>query len=132
MAYPNIPPHPVGMPIMGSPLGIGASAVGLPIMMKQMRGLSPRFAKQQQQQPCRRPTVYEDRWQIEFYLIVMESMIKVLADVSAMVQYEVIIGLSNFVEKYLQAVLVIAENVTQVMDSGRLGNILEDQNQEGN
>jgi hypothetical protein len=120
---------PVGMPIMGSPLGIGASAVGSPIMsMKQMRA-SP---QQQQQQQRRRPTVYEDRRRIEFDLKVMESMIKVLTDGSAIVRYEVIMGFSNFVEKYLQAILVIAEDATRVMDTLRLGNISEDQDEDGN
>jgi len=122
------PSPPVGMPIMGSPLGIGASAVGSPIMtMKQMR-VSP---QQQQQQQRRRPTVYEDRRRIEFDLKVMESMMKVLADGSAMVRYEVIMGMSNFVEKYLQAILVIAEDATRVMDTFRLGNISEDQEEGG-
>lgn len=121
---------PVGMPIMGSPLGIGASAVGSPIMsMKQMRA-TPQ--QQQQQQQRRRPTVYEDRRRIEFDLKVMESMIKVLTDGSAIVRYEVIMGFSNFVEKYLQAILVIAEDATRVMDTLRLGNISEDQDEEGN
>ena len=125
------PPPPVGMPIIGSPLGIGASAVGSPIMaMKQMRG-SPQ-QQQQQQQQRRRPTVYEDRRRIEFDLKVMESMMKVLADGSAMVRYEVIMAMSNFIEKYLQAILVIAEDATRVMDTFRLGNISEDQEAEGN
>ena len=116
-------PPPVGMPIMGSPLGIGASAVGSPIMsMKQIRA-SP----QQHQQQRRRPTIYEDRRRIEFDLKVVESMMKALADGSAMVRYEVIMGMSNFVEKYLQAILVIAEDATRVMDTYRLGNISEDQ-----
>jgi hypothetical protein len=128
MAPPNAPPPPVGMPIMGSPLGIGASAVGSPIMsMKQMRA-----TPQQQQQQRRRPTVYEDRRRIEFDMKVMESMIKVLTDGSAIVRYEVIMGFSNFVEKYLQAILVIAEDATRVMDTWRLGNISEDQDEEGN
>jgi len=130
MAPPNPPPPPVGMPIMGSPLGIGASAVGSPIMaMKQMR-VSPQ-QQQQQQQQRRRPTVYEDRRRIEFDLKVMESMIKVLADGSAIVRYEVIMAFSNFVEKYLQAILVIAEDATRVMDNLRLENISEDQDEEG-
>ncbi len=126
------PPPPVGMPIIGSPLGIGASAVGSPIMaMKQMR-VSPQQQQQQQQQQRRRPTVYEDRRRIEFDLKVMESMMKVLADGSAMVRYEVIMAMSNFVEKYLQAILVIAEDATRIMDTFRLGNISEDQEEGAN
>ena len=132
MAPPNPPPPPVGMPIMGSPLGIGASAVGSPIMaMKQMRVTAPSQQKQQQQ-PRRRPTVYEDRRRIEFDLKVIESMIKVLADGSAIVRYEVIMAFSNFVEKYLQAILVIAEDATRVMGTLRLGNISEDPDEDGN
>jgi hypothetical protein len=128
------PPPPIGMPIMGSPLGIGASAVGSPIMMRQMRGLSPSSAgQQQQQQPRRRPTVYEDRRRIEFDLKVIESMVKVLADGSPMVRYEVIMGFSNFVEKYLQAILVVAEDATRVIDvTERLGNIREEQHGDDN
>eukprot|EP00536_Pseudo-nitzschia_multiseries_P015356 jgi/Psemu1/246784/estExt_Genewise1.C_8680002 len=124
MMASNVPPSPpVGMPIVGSPLGIGASAVGSPIMMKQMR-VAPHLVEQQQR---RRPTVYEDLRRILFDLKVMESMIKVLADGSSVVRYEVVMGLSNFVEKYLQAILVIAEDATRVMDTIRLGKISEDE-----
>ncbi|OEU07733.1 WD40 repeat-like protein [Fragilariopsis cylindrus CCMP1102] len=98
------------------------------------RGFSPSFSGQQpQQQPRRRPTVYEDRRRIEFDLKVIESMIKVLADGSPMVRYEVIMGLSNFVEKYLQAILVVAEDATRVVDViERLGNIQEEQHGDDN
>jgi len=114
------PSAPIGMPIMGSPLEIRASQVGSPIMaMRQMRSAPP----QQQRRP---PTVYENRRRIEFDMKVMESMIKVLADGSVIVRYEVIMAFSNFVEKYLQAILVIAEDATRVMDKMRLGNISED------
>lgn len=127
MTPPNVP---IGMPIMGSPLGISASSMGSPITaMRQMRVAAP---PQQQQQQRRRPTIYEDRRRIEFDLKVMESMIKVLADGSAMVRYEVIMGLSNFVEKYLQAIMVIAEDATRVMDTRRLGKIFEDRNDNEN
>ena len=110
---------PIEMPPIGSPLG---------------RGFSPSFSGQQpQQQPRRRPTVYEDRRRIEFDLKVIESMIKVLADGSPMVRYEVIMGLSNFVEKYLQAILVVAEDATRVVDViERLGNIQEEQHGDDN
>mmetsp|Transcript_3984 Transcript_3984/g.8570 ORF Transcript_3984/g.8570 Transcript_3984/m.8570 type:complete len:884 (-) Transcript_3984:463-3114(-) len=128
MASPNVPPPPpVGMPIVGSPLGIGASAVGSPIMMKQMK-VVPHLVEQQQR---RRPTVYEDIRRILFDLKVMESMIKVLADGSVIVRYEVVMVLSNFVEKYLQAILVIAEDATRVMDTMRLEKITEDEEGDG-
>merc|ERR1719162_1763274 len=147
MTSPMVPPPPpVGMPIIGSPLGIGASAVGSPIVMKQMRGMSSPSLNQhhqyqrqqqrhhyqqhpQQQQPRRRPTVYEDLRRITCDLKVIESMITILADASAMVRYEVIMGFSNFVEKYLQAILVVAEDATRIVDAtNRLENIVEEQN----
>lgn len=151
MTSPMVPPPPpVGMPIIGSPLGIGASAVGSPIVMKQMRGLSSPSLNQQhqyqrqqqrhhyqqhpqQQQPRRRPTVYEDLRRITCDLKVIESMITILADASAMVRYEVIMGFSNFVEKYLQAILVVAEDATRIVDAtNRLENIVEEQNDYNN
>mmetsp|Transcript_11780 Transcript_11780/g.18886 ORF Transcript_11780/g.18886 Transcript_11780/m.18886 type:complete len:467 (+) Transcript_11780:109-1509(+) len=46
----------------------------------------------------------------------MESMVKVLSDGSPMVRYEVMMALSNFVEKYLQAFLVVAEDAARVSD----------------
>jgi hypothetical protein len=62
------------------------------------------------EQPRRRPTIYEDRRRLELDLGVVERIIKViLADGSSVVRYEAVMALCNFVEKYMQAFLVVVE-----------------------
>jgi WD40 repeat protein len=113
MAPPNQPTHPIGMPIMGSPAGAA------PMMMHRLgEGFSsPDKQHQTQQQTRRRPTVYEDRRRCEFDMKVLDSMAKVWSDCSAVVRYEVVMALSNFVEKYLQAFLVVAEDASRPQDA---------------
>ncbi|KAL3919209.1 MAG: hypothetical protein SGILL_003870 [Bacillariaceae sp.] len=113
MSSPNNLTHPIGMPIMGSP--IGSAPV---IMQRPGTGFGSPEKQPQAQQPRRRPTVYEDRRRCEFDTKVMDSVIKVLADGSAMVRYEAVMAVSNFIEKYLQAFLTVAEDASRPQDEG--------------
>lgn len=110
MTSPNH--HPVGMPMIGSPLAAG-TAIASQVLMSPIGG----FQQVEPQEPRRRPTVYEDRRRLEFDLKVVDSMRKALSDGSFVVRYEAIMAISIFTEKYLQAVLVVAEDASRVSDT---------------
>lgn len=60
----------------------------------------------------RRPTVYEDRRRLELDLSIVDPLIRSLSDGSSTVRYEALMALSNFVEKYMAAFLVVTERGT--------------------
>jgi len=102
---PNLTPM-MGTPLINrhmSPMGSMASPQGL-----LMSPISPA----EQQQTRRRPTIYEDRRRVEFDLSIVGPLMKLLTDGSSVVRYEAVMAFSNFVEKYMQAFLVIAEEST--------------------
>eukprot|EP00980_Cylindrotheca_fusiformis_P012282 scaffold3001_cov122-Cylindrotheca_fusiformis.AAC.7 len=104
MGGPSIvPPGIVGSPIMGTSLG--ASMAPAPSF------LSP-IPPMEQQQNRRRQTVYEDRQRTNLDLTVAEGLCKALHDGSSLVRYEAMIALGNFVEKYIDGFLVVAEETS--------------------
>lgn len=110
---PNMHPMMAGPPInvmtagrhvpLGNPMAPMASSQGL--LMNPMPPPEP-------QQPRRRPTVYDDRRRIELDLSLVWPLLKRLTDGSSVVRYEAVMALCNFVEKYMQAFLVVAEEST--------------------
>jgi len=103
---------PIGLPLSTSPQTGHQPSFTMP-----MGFLSPGSQPQQpSQQPRRRPTLFEDRRRVEFDLQVMESMVRVLEDGSPNVRYEAVMVFSNFVEKYLQALLVVVEDSSRIQD----------------
>jgi hypothetical protein len=88
-------------PLMGTPLG-ASMGTSRPILMTSMPPM-------EQQQTRRRPTVYEDRRRTELELTVAEALCKALNDGSSLVRYEAMMALCNFVEKYINGFLVVAE-----------------------
>ncbi|KAG7373952.1 Raptor N-terminal caspase like domain containing protein [Nitzschia inconspicua] len=98
--------YPIGVPLVGSPIGGTHNMAGRPTIGPGF----PDNATNQQVQTRRRPSVFEDRRRLEFDMKAMESNVKCLDDGNAHVRYEIIMALSCFVEKYLQAFLVVAED----------------------
>lgn len=105
--------YSIGMPIIGSPLGSTPIMAGRPMVGSGSPGIHPN----QQSHSRRRPTVFEDRRRVEFDMKVMESSLKALPDGSPLVRYEITMALSSFVEKYLQAFLVVAEDGSRIADA---------------
>lgn len=100
-----MPTGMMGSPIMGTPFGASMGA-------SQSLFMSPIPAPVEQQQPRRRPAVYEDRRRTELDLTVAEALCNVLGDGSSLVRYEAMMALCNFVEKYFKGFLVVAEEAT--------------------
>ena len=81
-----------------------------PLMMNPM---TPPMSDQQQHR--RRPqTVFDDRRRVELDFNVAEMLLRKLDDGNCVTRYEAIVSLARFVGKYLQAFLLVAEEVTAV------------------
>ena len=105
--------NPVSMPFMGAPInpmmGRGAQpGVGHPGLMMGLPG-QHHALMQEPSMPRRRPTVYEDRRRLELDLGVVEALAKELSDGSALARFEALTAIGNFVSKYMEAFLLVAE-----------------------
>ena len=79
-----------------------------PLMMNPM---TPPMSDQQQHRR-RLQTVFDDRRRVELDFTVAETLLHQLDDGNCATRFEAIVALARFVGKYLQAFLVVAEEVT--------------------
>ena len=98
-----------------------------PLMMNPM---TPPMSDQQQHRR-RLQTVFDDRRRVELDFTVAETLLHQLDDGNCATRFEAIVALARFVGKYLQAFLVVAEEVTtksneQSRESGDDGNSSQD------
>ena len=96
-----------GQQVMTGQLGQRVTLGQQPLLMGPIPG--PGYQQGMAPNLPPRPTVYEDRRRWELDVSIVEHLLRTSSDGSVEVRYEALMALSNFVDKYLKAFMVIAE-----------------------